>query len=120
MSDHFTIDMSTDIGREILSFLIPESKTVKFHKYSPNTFNDAYSAKYESAHVNNKLVKNQKGLYLSRISKKNGKYRYYITKMIIDTNEMEYNERLINVYYNEYISKYVGKNLEIALLLLLL
>ena len=120
MSNDFTIDISTDIGREILSFLIPESNTVIFHKHSPNTFNDAYSSKYERAHVNNKLVKNQKGLYLSRISKKNGKYRYYITKVIIDANEMEYNERLINVYYHEYISKYVGKNLEIALLLLLL
>ena len=52
MSDDFTIDISTDIGREILSFLIPESKTVKFHKHSPNTFNDAYSSKYERAHIN--------------------------------------------------------------------
>ena len=52
MSDDFTIDISTDIGREILSFLIPVSNNVKFHKHSPNTFNDAYSSKYERAHIN--------------------------------------------------------------------
>ena len=115
---HDVCDISSDIGREILSFLIPEPKSVTFHKYSPNTFNDSYSSKYERAYVNNKLLKNEQGLYLSRISKKNGKYRYYITRVIIDANETEYNDRMITEYYNEYISKYVGKNLETALLIL--
>ena len=53
---HDVCDSSSDIGREILSFLIPESKSVTFHKHSPNTFNDSYSSKYERAHVNNKLL----------------------------------------------------------------
>jgi hypothetical protein len=112
-------DSSTDIGREILSFLIPEPKSVEFYKHSPNTFNNAYSSKYERAYANNKLLENKNGKYLSRISKKNGKYRYYITKVMIDENEVEHNDRMVSVYYYDYVSTYVGKNLETALLSLL-
>lgn len=118
-ADYFIINNSTDVGREILSFLIPESKNVIFQRYSTNGYNNAYSPKYERAFVNNKLVCNDDGLYLSRISKKNGKHRYYITEVIIDENEVEHNDRTVSVYYYEYLSKYVGKNLETALLALL-
>jgi hypothetical protein len=110
-------DCSTDIGKEILSFLIPDSKHVIFERHSTNAFNTNNSSRYERAFVNNKLVQNKKGLYLSRISKKNGKHRYYITKVTIDENEVEYNDSIITVYYHEYSSNYIGKNLEHALLL---
>jgi uncharacterized protein YpiB (UPF0302 family) len=47
-------------------------------------------------------------------------HRYYITKMIIDTVEVEYNDSVINMNYYEYKSKYVGKNIDEALIKLLL
>ena len=66
-------------------------------------------------------VKNKNSLFLSRIPKKNGKHRYYITKEIIkiDEYETEYDEYGDILYYNyNYKSKYVGKNLKEALLIL--
>jgi hypothetical protein len=114
---HNVCDCSTDVGREILSFLIPDSKHVTFERHSTNSYSSNNSSRYERAFVNNKLVQNKKGLYLSRISKKNGKHRYYITKVTIDENEVEYNDSTITVYYREYSSNYIGKNLEHALLL---
>ncbi len=52
--------------------------------------------------------------------KKNNKHRYYVTTEIIDTNEVEYNDSVIEVDYYEYKSKYVGKNIDHALLHLIL
>jgi bifunctional N-acetylglucosamine-1-phosphate-uridyltransferase/glucosamine-1-phosphate-acetyltransferase GlmU-like protein len=65
-------------------------------------------------------VKNNKGMFLSRISKKNNKHRYYITEEVIDVMEVEYNDSVINMYHYEYNSKYVGKNIDEALIKLLL
>jgi hypothetical protein len=72
------------------------------------------------AFICNKQLQNDKGLFLSRISKKNNKHRYYITKEIIDQVEIEYNDSVINMNYYEYKSKYVGKNIDKALIKLLL
>ena len=65
-------------------------------------------------------MENDKGMFLSRISKKNDKHRYYVTKEIIDTIEIEYNDMLIERHYYEYKSKYLGKNIHEALIKLIL
>jgi len=109
-----------DITREINTFLIPPSNNIIFKTISANSYVSSYSSRYEKAFIDNKIVKNEKGLFLSRISKKNNKHRYYLTKEIIDTIEVEYNDRLINQHYYEYKSKYVGKNIDEALIKLIL
>jgi hypothetical protein len=109
-----------DITREITTFLIPASTDIIFNTISSNAYVSSYSSRYEKAFIGNKIVKNEKGMFLSRISKKNNKHRYYVTKEIIDTIEIEYNDRLINRHYYEYKSKYVGKNIDEALIKLIL
>ena len=109
-----------EITREITTFLIPASNNIYFSTISSNSYVSNYSSRYEKAFIDNKIVKNEKGMFLSRISKKNKKHRYYITKEIIDTIEVEYNDRLINQHYYEYKSKYVGKNIDDALIALIL
>ena len=53
---------------------------------------------------------------MHRIIKKNGKHRYYITKELVDVIQIEdYNDREINIFHYDYISKYLGKNLTKAL-----
>ena len=70
-----------DITREITTFLIPASKNIIFNTISSNSYVSNYSSRYEKAFIGNKIVQNDKGLFLSRISKKNNKHRYYITKL---------------------------------------
>lgn len=113
-------DFPIDITREITKFLIPASNKIIFNTISSNAYVSSYSSRYEKAFIGNKMVKNDKGIFLSRISKKNNKHRYYLTKEIIDTIEVEYNDRLINQNYYEYKSKYVGKNIDEALIKLML
>ena len=113
-------NLPTEITREITTFLIPASKNIIFNTISSNAYASSYSSRYEKAFVGNKIVKNDKGIFLSRISKKNNKHRYYLTKEIIDTIEVEYNDRLIIQNYYEYKSKYVGKNIDEALIKLML
>ncbi len=114
------MNLPREIKREISTFLIPASKNIIFNTISSNSYVSNYSSRYEKAFIGNKQVQNDKGLFLSRISKKNNKHRYYITKMIIDTVEVEYNDSVINMNYYEYKSKYVGKNINKALIKLLL
>lgn len=109
-----------NLPREISTFLIPASNNIIFNTISSNSYVSNYSSRYEKAFIGKKIVQNNKGLFLSRISKKNNKHRYYITKMIIDTVEVEYNDNVINMNYYEYKSKYVGKNINKALIKLLL
>ena len=71
-----------DIKKVIFYFIIPEPSTVRFLKKPLNFYADSYSNKYDVAFVNNKVIKNEKGEYLSRIAKKNGKHRYYATREI--------------------------------------
>jgi hypothetical protein len=131
----------SEIGREIFSYLIPDSTKLVFRLNPPSRGSAAYSDKYDiacmqeweqwSRYYGNKYcnryygdeyckVTNKNGLYLSRISKKNGKHRYYITNEIMDCIETEYcDRRACNIYFTEYSSKYVGKNIDKALLELL-
>ncbi len=107
------------IGKEILSYLIPNIEDINFIKYKGCYNLDYYNPKYEKGYINNNLCENN-DYYLSRISKKNGKHRYYISRQYEDVMETEYNDRIYNLYMYEYKSYYIGKNLEIALQELLL
>ena len=108
-----------ELGKEIFSYLLPNSKDIVFVTPKKRCYHDYCNDKYENAFINNMLFENEQGYYLSRISKKNGKYRYYITHEMVDVLELESNERYYNMYMYEYKSTYVGKNMEIALLTLL-
>ena len=132
--DFYINKLPTYIGKEIFSFIIPFSQNIIFYshdEYFKNVItyiegiplsyytNYEYSRKYEIAYLNNNILQNINGLYLSRISKKNGKYRYYISEEILDCMDVEdsdYIER--EVMYYRYESKYVGKDIDYSLLLL--
>lgn len=115
-----TNNLPLDIINEIKTFLIPPSNRITFTPITSNSYVSSYSSRYEKAFIGDKMVKNDKGMFLSRISKKNNKHRYYVTTEIIDTIEVEYNDSVIDMNYYEYKSKYVGKNIDDALLHLIL
>ena len=116
--------LPTELEREILSYLIPDVKKIEFLNYFKiHCVESSYSLKYKTAFYKNtnSKVRNYKGLFLSRIQKKNGKHRYYITEEIKtrDDYETEYDEYGVIYYYSyDYKSKYVGKNIKEALLTL--
>ena len=111
---------------EIFSFLIPDPEKIEFRKERPSCWISSYSSynpKYDVAFFNNRRVNSEpeaeyyeNNYYLSRIMKKNGKHRYYITKEELDCIQVEYNDREVDIFNYDYISKYIGKNLFIALL----
>jgi hypothetical protein len=113
--DNLIRNLPPYLGKEIFSYLIPNANDIVFVKYESNHTYDYYNSKYEKGYLNNRLCQNN-NYYLSRISKKNGKHRYYISQQFEDVLETEFNERIYNLYMYEYKSVYVGKNLEIALL----
>jgi hypothetical protein len=117
------------VGRYIFSFLIPDESSIEFGDYGKTQRdNSIYSLRYEVAFCGNRLLENFKGIYLSRILKKNGKHRYYLTT----EKETHYCQgcgmegcrseycRGGWEYEKWYESKYVGKNLENALFKLFL
>lgn len=119
--DDFVRRLPVELGREIFSFLIPGAKDIHFcNKRRRSSAYCSYSSKYENAFVGKDLLENEKGFYLSRINKKNGKHRYYITEEMVDVIHVEHNDQLCPLYMYEYYSKYVGKNIEKALVSLLL
>jgi hypothetical protein len=105
--------LPVSIVQHIFAFLIPCSSKIIFCNEKQNR--DGYSLRYQEAFINDYIVENIDEYYLSRIVKKNNKHRYYITLECIDTIECEYNDREIILKKYEYISKYVGKNINIAL-----
>ena len=113
-------NLPIEIRKEITTFLIPASNNIIFNTIKSIRYVSSYSSRYEKAFIGDKIVQNNKGMFLSRISKKNNKHRYYITKLIIDSMEVEYNDSVINMNYYEYKSIYVGKSIDKALIKLLL
>jgi hypothetical protein len=117
------------MSREIFSYLIPDPDEIEFRKESPRSSYSSYSPKYEVAFYRNvkiltvvgEIIENldredHEHYYLSRISKKKEKYRYYITKEVVDCIQVEYGDREVDIFYYDYNSKYVGKDLRIALM----
>ena len=108
------INLPEYIVKEICSFLIPDSSSIQFCVYKKTKPNCYYNLKYERAFIGGNIVKNNKGLFLSRIVKKNGKDRYYISEELIDCIYLEYNDNYPRYMY-EYSSTYVGKDIDNAL-----
>ena len=117
---HLPIEMS----REIFSYHIPDPDKVEFKKERPGSSYNSYSAKYEVAYYkkNIKIMTNMHDniesidhYYLTRIAKKNGKHRYYITRELVDVIQVEYGDREVDIFHYDFISKYIGKDLMRAL-----
>jgi hypothetical protein len=123
-------NLPKEMSREIFSYIIPDPNEIEFCKEDPNgKGSHSYNCKYEVAYYQNKKIWNfmynsinidyfsdNCNYYLSRISKKNGKHRYYITREEVDVLQVEHNDREVDIYHFDYISKYIGKNLEKALI----
>ena len=107
-----------DMEREILSFLVPDLSKAVFRENRKGC-DSSYSERYSSLCINGRILENHNKNYISRIIKKNGKHRYYITREVIDVIETEYCAHPWNVYYYDYVSKYVGKNIDYAVIILL-
>ena len=105
----FVDRLPSDIQYEIKRWLIPDIQNIIFYN---DTFIHSYNI-YYVALFNQNIIQNKNEFFLTRISKKNGKHRYYITKQILI--ETEY-----NIVYYDYYSIYVGKDLINALFKLLL
>lgn len=129
--DNYIKELPFYVRKEIIYFIIPDPLNIIFkrnNKKNITTFQNRFniSDKYEVALLENSIdyydngAINPNQLYLFRIPKKNGRHRYYITEMIwyeIESEDSDY--RICYMHEYKYISKYVGKNLEYALLLLM-
>ena len=60
-------------------------------------------------------IENIDNSYLTRIAKKNGKHRYYLTREVVDCIQVEYGDREVDIFHYDYISKYIGNDLVKAL-----
>jgi hypothetical protein len=115
-------NLPEDIVKVILMYLIPSISNIYFKKNSVGVIDNQYQNGYLKSEE--KIMDEQMNLYLCRIAKKNGKHRYYITQRLIEII-CGGCERLfcrspycIRSFRTEYFykSKYVGKNLTMALL----
>jgi len=140
--NNYIKNLPTDIKKEIFYFIIPSSLHIIFKRnnrknimnnrnYDPSIPRHYYSNinisdKYEVALLEDSVDYYEDGdiipnkLYLFRIPKKNGKHRYYITEMIwYQVLEEDSDYRPVYRSDYKYISKYIGKNIDYALLLLM-
>lgn len=122
--DYYISKLPHYLGKEIFKFIIEDSLSITFQNYYIFSSNRAYNPKYLAAYSKKKFIKNNNGLYLSRINKKNGKHRYYITEEFTESEcDGCGRKKCCSQYcrgknqYNYYIiSKYVGKDIDKALL----
>ena len=125
--DYYIKRLPPFIGKEIFKYILKDADSIIFaEKIRPQYYRkyDTFSLKYEVAYRFDKVVENLAGIYLCRISKKNGKHRYYLSR----ESEYQYchgcGEESCNSYdcrggwFYEctYKSKYVGKDIKRALL----
>jgi hypothetical protein len=104
--------------KEVFRYVVPSEEDIYFYKYNHTSEFSRYNPKYESARFisDGYPVSNHQKFMLSRIAKKNGKYRYYITRAYTETDGYDsegYPERKCC-----YESRYIGKDLNAALLFL--
>lgn len=83
----------------------------KFVIQGIDEYNSSYNPIYQLAIARNgKAITNNSLCFFSRIEKRNGKHRYYLTRV-------EYQQDLVigsyNTFYN-FQSIYIGKNIEVA------
>ena len=125
----FVDNLPPYVDSNVYSYIIPEcyrdTKTIHFtNKYGIiKSKIGGYNMRYDTAYDKDGYkIRNKKGQFLSRITKKNGKHRYYITTETFipteNTLSMEPNEWFEIDAYHEYDSKYVGKKIEKAMLCL--
>ena len=122
--NYFIANLPECLVKEILQFIIHDADRIQFRKYISNNIHDAYGSLYEIAFINNSYVENKQGIYLSRIYKKNGKSRYYLTKKQIicycngcgEEGCSSHYCRGTFEYHDNYTSKYVGKDINKALI----
>lgn len=99
-------------------YVVPNVSDVHFYKLNISQPHVRYNLKYELAfYEDGSVLDNKRKLMLSRIPKKNGKYRYYITKReeTVSPYDCGRGNLLTDV---EYTSQYVGNDLQFALMLL--
>ena len=112
-----------NLGIDVLLFLYPIIDQIHFNKLNlENIYNSNYSTKYDVAHnkKNKKITNSNK--FLSRISKKNGLHRYYITRTCQGCGSSSCKSKFCRGsfdYDHYYKSKYVGKCLISSLIILL-
>lgn len=126
--DYYIKRLPPFIGNEIFKYLIDDPSTITFNNNKQQTNRNkygAYNLRYEVAYKLDKVFGNlQKGCYLSRIPKKTGKHRYYITNKIEHRICQGCGQEVCNsydcrggwTYEHEYNSKYVGKDIQKAIL----
>ncbi len=112
------------IGKEIFKFIINDWHNIIFyHKFNFANFN--YSPRYTVARINDEFIKNSRGTILSRIAKQNGKHRYYLSNeykiVYCDGCGEKFSSRCLGCkgrlnYEFSYKNKYIGKDLDKALL----
>lgn len=108
-----------EIEMEIISFLVPDKTKITFRNNNRNCEGSYYCDRYETAFIGYIIVKNKYGCYLSRIVNRKEKCRYYISKEIKTLTDVEcIGKRCIPIYDYQYVSKFLSKNLDHALLLL--
>ena len=115
--------LPTEMLREIFSYPIPNPDNVEFHTEEPVTSYSSYHVKYDVAFLKNiKIITDMHcnkdiidHCYLSRIAKKNGKHRYYISKIFIDSIPVYNGNIKCDALHTDYISKYIGNDLMRAL-----
>ena len=111
------------LGKEIFQFLLPSTSDIEFElpleiKYRSCRSNN-YNKKYQMAFYKDKKLANPTNTaFLSRIPKKNGKHRYYITWIEKEESEWERGDRQGISYTYLYESMFVGHHLEKALITL--
>jgi hypothetical protein len=149
--DDYVRELPPFIGKEIFNFILPNSEFIEFKRINEldnvllgKKCDWTYGNKYEVAFYNGKEIVNKKSRkFLSRISKKNGKHRYYITviKKVCDNCGLDMYKCKCNCYcaayledywsdskikvcaacntYDKYNSLYIGKDIGKALIELL-
>jgi hypothetical protein len=65
---------------DVSSGAVADLTAITFRRFCKYTGNYAYNPKYEAAFIGDELLQNKDGVYLSRMFKKNGKHRYYLTE----------------------------------------
>jgi len=65
---------------ETFGFTITDSSQITYGYYCKYSGNAAYNSRYQVAFLGDQVIKNEKSIYLSRMTTQKGKYRYYLSE----------------------------------------